>query len=84
MYSFLKSKQIILFICLLTLSASHQSVEAKTAHKSRQSRLYLVPPPPPYIPSMLPELTYSRGIYGQGYDSNSKVARQGPIDQINI
>jgi len=55
----------LLFVTFTTLS----SAEAKTDQKQKHySKCYLVPPPPPYVPSMLPELSRYRG-YGQAYYS---------------
>jgi hypothetical protein len=62
----------IVFLCLLSarisFAATQNSVskhsihtQSKRVHSGR--RLFLVPPPPPYVPSLLPELTYAR-YYG--------------------
>jgi hypothetical protein len=48
--------------------AHTQSIRNHLLHNGR--RLFLVPPPPPYVPSLLPELTYSR-YYGYSHASNS-------------
>lgn len=38
-----------------------QTAHSRAVHNSK--RMFLVPPPPPYVPTLLPELTYSR-YYG--------------------
>ena len=54
-------------------TAHKNSVHKNVVHTSK--RLFLVPPPPAYVPSFLPELTYSR-YYGHYHYSNSQARTQ--------
>jgi hypothetical protein len=47
------------------------------AHRGR-GKSYLVPPPPPYAPSILPELAYSRY---RGHRKSTTVATQAPEEK---
>ncbi len=65
-----KNKSVLLALVYLFIALIMPHAQAKTTKKYKQSKFYLVPPPPPYVPSMLPELSRYRG-YGQYYSSFS-------------
>ena len=48
-----------------------QTTRSHIVHNSK--RMFLVPPPPPYVPTLLPELTYSR-YYGHSPYGNSHIS----------
>ncbi len=70
----------LLFISLIMTQCVPLSAQAThTAKKQKYNRYCLVPPPPPEVPSMLPELSRYRG-YGQSYYSDSaRPAGNSPI-----
>ena len=70
--SFSIASLIFLSLASKSLAASQSNTTVKHSihtqsahiHPSYNSKcLFLVPPPPPYVPALLPELTYSR-YYG--------------------
>jgi|SRR5277367_4122724 len=70
------------------VQTTKHSAAVKTAHKATQTRHrkiayygknFLVPPPPPYTPSMLPELQY--GHYSQSSQRNESAEDGSPYSK---
>jgi len=66
----LSSAGLLVATLTLTASCQAQAKAKKTARVASARGHYLVPPPPPYQPSLLPELAYSRPVYS----TNEEVA----------
>jgi hypothetical protein len=63
---------------ILSVSFGLPAIAANNVKKPRHNKLYLVPPPPPYVPSMLPELSRYRG-YQSYYSNSTSKAGSSPI-----
>lgn len=67
------NKPRFLLLSFALLMCCLPAVEAKTvARKHINNKYCLVPPPPPYVPSMLPELRYQAAWRNSAY-SNSQI-----------
>ncbi len=56
---------------VLSLAATDQAASAKTKKTTQRApRSYFVPPPPPYTPSILPDM---RRMYGNDVEADSDV-----------